>query len=353
MSKSRIVQLRAGQRRDAGRNTSTVGISADLRTPGGIDFSIAFARHYADFAATCRAFEQPGLAIVAVDLTRACVAGIACIAAEVGRPNALIIGRHSEADLILDSDDTFSLRHIAIVVEPVARLDRPGEGVSYRVVDLNSVAGIELEDGRKVGGLRADGPAFFATGTHGFFVFVTGDPTDWPEHAHLAWSFIPERIYLEEHPRLAEGSACHRSAPERGAGRPGGRTTLIRNTRQARAPAAGLLLAADESPVAELRIVGSEHCECFQVGAAALDSGILLGRDERCHGASALGDQSLSRVHLLIIEVAGSIVAIDISSTNGTFALADLTRPFRVFSLGPDDLVVLGRSVAVQWCWVG
>lgn len=363
MSKSRIIELAAGQRRDPGENRRTEVMHAVPTPRHASDFRRAFLDHYHRFAPGCRAFDQPGLAVVAIDLQRDRLAGVACIPARVASPNVLVAGRHSQADLLIDSAGELSLRHLAILLEPVTRLDRPGDGVAYRVVDLRSQAGIQLEGGRTVGGLRADGPAFFAAANHAFFAFVTGDPTDWPECPRAAWSFIPERIYLAEQPRFADGSGEHGRAPaaaevpivlpvpDADERRRQG-ITQVRRTSQPWSLNAGSLLAPDEAPVAELHLATPEVRTRIAVGRTALDAGILLGRYDRCDAASAFTDESLSRVHLLILDLAGTTHAFDTASTYGSRAAYAPDARFRTHPLRADTRIELAGYLELAWRWL-
>jgi pSer/pThr/pTyr-binding forkhead associated (FHA) protein len=55
------------------------------------------------------------------------------------------------------------------------------------------------------------------------------------------------------------------------------------------------------------------------VGRRAARSGILLGRSDRCDGEVLLSNPHISRVHALIVEMAGSLYAIDTASKNGVW----------------------------------
>jgi pSer/pThr/pTyr-binding forkhead associated (FHA) protein len=57
------------------------------------------------------------------------------------------------------------------------------------------------------------------------------------------------------------------------------------------------------------------------LGAAAVARGVLLGRDHRCDGSerAVLATPSISRVHALVIELAGKLYVVDAGSTNGVW----------------------------------
>jgi hypothetical protein len=340
------VALMAGQRRDASLNNATRMADVARIVRPTIDFRSYFLRHYSRFREHVRQFEQPGLAVVAIDRARDRIAGVACVAARIGEPNALIVGRHSGAQLLLRGDEEISLRHLAVVTEPVTDF-RPGRGVTYRVMDLRSTSGLRGENGKRVSAIRSDGPAFLSSANHVFFVFITGDPTDWPDSAADAWSFIPERIFLEERVR-AGGSGTHRPAPPASGPAPRSITLIERVAGPTRAEVAGQLVEG-EPPVAEIAVRNRTGVHRFPVGARAIEDGIIFGRADRCDSARVFQNQALSRVHLLLISINGEIVAIDTASTNGCYRGIDYAGELRVARLDPGVPVFLGSTASVSW----
>src|SRR5690606_14854801 len=151
-------------------------------------------------------------------------------------------------------------------------------------------------------------PAFLSSANHLFFVFVTGDPTDWPEAAADAWSFIPERIFLEERVR-AGGSGRHRPAPP-SSGPPPRSITLIERVPGPSRAEAGSVLLEREPPVAEIAVTNRAGVHRFMVGARGIEDGIIFGRADRCDSARVFQNPALSRVHLLLISINGEMVAI-------------------------------------------
>ena len=79
------------------------------------------------------------------------------------------------------------------------------------------------------------------------------------------------------------------------------------------------LLSDDEEPLGELVIASEEGVGTMPVGRRAMRSGILLGRSDRCDGDVLLTNPHISRVHVLIVEMAGSLYAIDTASKNGVW----------------------------------
>ncbi len=83
------------------------------------------------------------------------------------------------------------------------------------------------------------------------------------------------------------------------------------------------------------------------VAAGAATRGILFGRYERCdaNGLGVMRDISLSRVHLLLLDVAGTLHAIDTVSTNGTTIDG---QSVRCEALRADATLRLG-NVSLRW----
>jgi hypothetical protein len=294
-----------------------------------------------------RALEQPGVAVVAVNRRTQEVAGIAWAAGRIGEPNALVIGRHTRADLHLNRDPTVSLRHLAVVVEPLTELGLPGRGVTYRVVDLRTGQGFRAEDGALLGAICADGPAFLSAASYAFFFFVTGDPTDWPESAKDAWAFIPERVYLEER-QLAGRPGTQPCAEDVLSFIPDRPITVVR-----RLPAPGRvdqdrLLARGERPIARVAFAGANQFIEVPLGQRALEDGVLVGRSDRCDSPGILQDGVLSRVHLMLFALDGRFYALDTASRNGSYS-GTRRDPFRLLELGREHGLALADAVTLTW----
>src|SRR5262249_18096842 len=197
-----------------------------------------------------------------------------------------------------------ALRHLAVVVDPVRDLT-PGASVRYRILDLRTELGFTDETGRPLRGLRVDGVAMLRCPGYVVFALPLGDPTDWPPDANDAWNMLPERVYLAEDDRLEEKRSMLRGSlllPS-----PGPRDTGMQLVDPTSRGVAGLI-----------EWVGMRsHRGSIAVGDAALRDGILLGRYLRCDSSGMVDDPSLSRVHLLLLDVDGALLAIDTASAYG------------------------------------
>jgi alpha/beta superfamily hydrolase len=79
------------------------------------------------------------------------------------------------------------------------------------------------------------------------------------------------------------------------------------------------LLGEHEPPLGALRVRSDKGVSTIIVGGRAAREGALFGRYDRCdnEGLTVLSNGRISRVHMLLIEIAGELYAIDAASTNG------------------------------------
>jgi hypothetical protein len=292
------------------------------------DFPGLFARFYGDFAGVLRSVDEPALVVVAIDEARERVAGILRLPARPGALAGAAIGRHDRADLCLDGDESLSLRQLAVLVDP-SRGFRRGAEVAYRLIDLRTGTGFTDEHHRPLAAVRCEGTAFFRCGRFALLMLAAGDPSDWPEDAGDAWSMIPERVFFDERaPRVAP--------PPAAAPRP---TTMVTATFAARHLDE---LDAGDAPAGIVELRGAR----LRIGRAALREGVLLGRYDRCAAAHLVDDDTVSRTHLLLIEVGGRRCALDTGSTNGTWHDG---RPARLVALRDGIRLRLGYHTEVTW----
>ena len=106
------------------------------------------------------------------------------------------------------------------------------------------------------------------------------------------------------------------------------------------------LVDENETPYGELLITSSRGVATVILGRRAVQSGILLGRSRRCDAGRVLADRTISRVHLLVIEIAGVLYAIDTASSNSVF---DHDARERASRLEPGTSLSLGDVATVEW----
>jgi hypothetical protein len=259
-------------------------------------------REALDFVEQC---SPPGLAVVA-----AAAGGIqakAFLSARTEGINTAVIGRHSLAEVFLPRDPSISLRHMAILVHPSPSTDE----VRFRLLDLRTPCGFRDARGAFRRAVESSSPYLAGCGDYGLlFAPVTSPAARWPE--------APDRLADAFHGDVLTN-------PE----------TVER-----------LRLGPAEEPVGELVVSSPEGAGAVVVSRRALGSGILLGRSDRCDGGALLVDPHISRVHLLIIEIAGRLYAIDTASKNGVFGKSSAERATLLESGAP--LSLAGRAF-VEW----
>lgn len=342
--------------RGGAANRATIGI-VGLERKLKRSFEELFVDNYDAIREVASRMDDPGVLAVAIDSRGDGLASSAWIAAKAGVPNVAIVGRHSMADLYLAGDPSVSLRHLALIVEPVQSWERTDVDLSYSILDLRTGEGFGDEHGRTLSGLRVEGPAFIRCGDYALFFMVTGDRIAWPQAGRDAWACLPERVYFDE--RLGEGTGAYgykaRVAAERARlaseSEGVGRRTFIQRT-LGPVSIEHDLLRDDEKAIGELRVRTASRCSSFSVGATAAGEGILLGRYERCERAGVLADARISRVHVLLIEVGGELWAFDVASTCGTWRVGESRRltESRVSKLEHRTKLILADRVAeIRW----
>ena len=259
-----------------------------------------FKRHHASLSRALEEHPYPGiLAGVATDDELE----LTWIAATPDQVRAAIIGRHHRATLSLPPDQsTAALRHLALLVRANE------EGPVARLLDLQTESGFAAPDGRRFEAIRANGYTFLSAAGTILMLFPTGPDERLADDPHTAWSDIPPHRWLESsHPRSAKVpplQTLNETFIQAQAGPRGCRSKLCRD---------------QEIPLGLMTIAAEGDETHVRVSGRALDEGFLIGRYDRCDVGGPEADESLSRVHLLIIREGQQIIAIDTASTNGTY----------------------------------
>jgi len=342
------VDLWGGQVRGASENRATlIRPAAVPRIERGV--SALFHGAYSQFAAACRAVDEPGIAMIAVDEATGRSAGCCTLRARVGRHVAAMVGRHDQCDLFLNGNDELALRHIAIILDPVKSWSKNSSAVKYRVLDLRTSNGFRDEHGRPLRGLKAEGPAVLRVGGYALFVMPLGDAADWPESGNDAWAMIPPREYFDELTSTPEASLKIPKQLSSGleSSFAGARTHVSTIMRTAGPRGTGDSLVMPGSGVGSLELVGKLHRGTLTLGHSALRDGVLVGRYARCDGAGLLDDPSLSRVHALLLDVDDAFLVIDTASRNGTRIAGQSST--RVIAISGDMELGLGSRTRAFW----
>lgn len=343
---SRSVWLRRDQARDHAANDGTVCVPLGSPAPAPrASFSDVFRTHYRKIREVLNAHSEPGLALF-VASPEGLEASAWWEAAEKDI-NPLIVGRHSSAEVFIPSDPLLSLRHLVVIVRP----RREGERVRFRVLDLRTPIAFRDEEGRRLEAVEADGPLLLRLASQTALFFPTGGSQEpWPEEAAAAWRRVPERTHL----------ACTAADPERWldlAGRGARRSLEAVNvsggppTLSTSFPGPAFVewdLAGGDCARGALVVRCAESRVSLRLGETAMREGVLLGRYDRCDngGVTFLTSERVSRVHLLLVEMAGGFYAIDTASRNGLWYGS---RDVRATRLEPGLVLTLADQASVEW----
>ncbi len=308
---------------------------AVLRGPDGRPpLRSLFVRHYA-WIRDRFAHRDLGLAVVAIH-ERGALSAATWLAARPDRAASAIVGRHPRVDVALDGED-ISLRHLALVVHP-ARSWAPTD-LRVQVHDLRTDAGFWGEHGERLAGVLAEGALLLWCGDHALFALPTGDVTDWPPEPATAWSFLPERVYLDER------SPPPREGPAPAAASFGTVITLL----EPLMTLAECGASERSERLGDLSFRGPGDAVRCSVSTEAARRGILLGSYPRCDEHALLASSKVSRVHLLLLLMDGVLHAIDTASTNRTILdgrrILRHPTPLR----GPTSLALAKGAATLDW----
>jgi hypothetical protein len=339
MSDSIVVRLKPGLSREDAENSGTVCFSAERlpwNRPAALDVKDAFVRGYETIRAQHEALSGAGVVVAVVGPTG--FEGSASVCARPDTINVLTIGRHSHSSLFLSGDPSMSLRQGALIVYPLVA----GEPVRFRILDLRASVPFVDERDTPFEALEANGPVFLRSGTNVFLVFPKAEhAASWPASPEEAWKAIPERTYLEQ---VGLENARHSSPPVE----PDYRASTLVLALPGPFMGSEKLLDTGEVPRGRL-VIRCEGREMTMVlGAAAIARGVLLGRYDRCDGDRAvLATPSISRVHALVIELAGKLYVVDAGSTNGVWENHQRV-PFARLATG-QPVALSGTVATLDW----
>ncbi len=297
-----------------------------------LDFHKLFVEHYGVIRDFREEADSPGVAFLAVGPDEE--EATALLSAKQDGINAAIIGRHSLADLFLSGDPSLSLRHLAAVVYPMDER----KSVRFRLLDLKTPTAFVDENGLNLNAVEAEGMMMVRCGDYAIFAFPTGKDRalwpPWPDDGEAGWRTIPDRHYNAD---------SGLSSREHGG-------TLIHSM-----PGPGplfahkSLVADNEEPRGKLAVTSADGEISIVVGERALRKGVLVGRYKRCDTGRVpvLANCHISRIHVLVIEIAGRLYAIDTASKNGLW-LGE--TEVKVYPLTFHQKLTLGRNCAsMEW----
>jgi hypothetical protein len=275
---------------------------------------------------------EPGFVVAAVDPSARVTASLL-----LHDRRALILGRHTQCGLRID-DDTVALRQVAALV----RCEGARPVIHLR--DLGTSLPFHTEDGAASAGVIADGPLYIAMGSVAVW-FLPCPLANAPGRADEAWSALAPRTFLD---RLAPEAGV-RPAPAPSPGLPPrARGLRGENTTVTRVTAPLLLGDDDDAEIAwgTLKLDSGSRRARRAVSAERLEQGILLGRYGRCSLLIETPDNTVSRVHALLLRLGMEVWIIDTASTNGVKRGDD---DVRADVLRDADTLTLGREVTLVW----
>ena len=298
---------RRGRLLDANACTRVVSARArdDARRGAALGPRDAFLVAHERLTLLAQIASGPAFVIAAVDPSARVTASLV-----LHDRRALILGRHTRCGLRID-DDTVALRQVAALV----RCEGARPVVHLR--DLGTALPFIAEDGSPTAGVIADGPLYIAMGSVAvWFLPCPGPRSSAPVRADEAWSALAPRTFLdrrapEDGVRPALVSSPSRSPRPRGLH--GEITTITRVT-------APLLLGDDDDPEiawGTLTLDSGARRVRRAVSAERLEQGVLLGRYGRCSLLIETPDNTVSRVHALLLRLGLEVWIIDTASTNG------------------------------------
>jgi len=223
----------------------------------------------------------------------------------------LVIGRHEECDVFLTADPTVSLRHL------LARTIQLSDGtLALRLLDLMTPRPFLLHDGTLQRSVVASGP--FAVAVGGYV--IGGIPSN---HREYETRGGPYRA-----PALIDSAArIPRASLKTPVGLRRSRITLLPGSRFVTQ-----IPAWPQDGYARITLSRAGHASSIVVDEGTLENGVLIGRAQRCldRGLKTVLTTSISRVHLLLLRDGAQDVAIDLCSTQGTYASKARLRMVRL-----------------------
>lgn len=327
---TRIIELDMGQVRDRERNTGTIVSSGTdpLLLRSALPFEALFLAHYDEIRALV-SLDAPGAAVIAIHAPTGRLAGRLWVKRKPDRPNAAILGRHSECDLVLDHGGV-SLRHAALIVPK-------GDGGAPRfwLRDLRTHGGLDSEAGLPIGGALVERAGLFRLGGYALIAIATGSGERWPERGADAWAEL-------------HGTTAALRVVGMDMAKPTSRPGRTPSVTVIRGPldTSSRLMDPGGVRVATLRLDSGPRRARLALDEHALGRGVLLGRYARCDSSSVFDEPDLSRVHALVVRVEDDVVLIDTASTHGTYGSSDPAHTARVVLLSGGEVATLGHDLA-------
>lgn len=278
----------------------------------------------------------------------------------VARPDAyVVVGRHTQCDVVIDDERTVSLRHALV------RCTSTDDGAPVlSVVDLKTNEGFELSDGTKQHSIAATGPVVFRIGVHSIVALPSTGTI--PDHLPMP---IVDRVVQPAKPAPGGPQVVMQSAlPPRAQpqshlhSRPVSRITLMpmtgdlaeRRSVWPGEPAPFSALPGGEPYLYEISLEphGSARRRAIvRLTGADLDQGLLIGRADKCvdEGLRAILSGGISRVHVLLVRERGVCRLYDVASMNGTYVGSERIRCIPLADEGTTVTLLRSGGATLTW----
>lgn len=258
--------------------------------------------------------------------------------------HAITIGRHSSCQIRLTQDPLISLRHAMLILYPES------DGIQYKLLDLSSSTGIEIDEHFQQSSIWGNGNLFFTIHNFQCILLVTPKTQIHPD-TEIMWSTLSSRSYEMDNKKMVQDTLCvvrqktHRApvkAPVHISEDPDREVSAVIFHAQPLNEVTSRLFVVQDMQTAYtkhpeyygiLDIIqpsASKKNDTYSFGVLEehLNSGILLGRYERCAvHFDTIRFNMLSRVHCLFIKIQDTCYVIDVASSNGTFVY---TYPYEI-----------------------
>lgn len=292
----------------------------------------------------------------------------------------VVIGRHTQCDVVIDDERAVSLRHV--LVRCTSTDD--GEPV-LSVLDLQTNEGFELSDGTKQHSIAATGPLVFRIGIHAIVALpssggypdhlpmphVDREPQRPPEAARPRGATSEERAKAPMHrPNVVMQDAMSPPAPPSpkpqselvARSRAVSRVTLMpmsvdlsqRRSVWPGEPAPFSAVPGGEPYLYEIALEphgNSRRRAIVRLTGADLDHGVLIGRADKCvdEGLRAILSENISRVHVLLVRDKGICRLYDIASMNGTYVGNGKVRCIPLADEGTTVTLLRSGGATLHW----
>lgn len=273
----------------------------------------------------------------------------------------VVIGRHTQCDVVIDDERAVSLRHVLV------RCTSTDDGAPVlSVVDLKTSEGFELSDGTKQHSIAASGPVVFRIGVHSIVALPsTGtvpDKLPMPVVERVEQLATPApagpRVVMQSAvPSPPQPQSQLHSRPY-----PVSRITLMPMTSELAErrsvwpgePAPFSAVPGGEPYLYEIALEphGSARRRAIvRLTGTDLDQGLLIGRADKCvdEGLRAILSGCISRVHVLLVRDRGICRLYDVASMNGTYVGNEKIRCITLADEGTTVTLLRSGGATLTW----